>query len=339
MYSIKQNLFVPAKSRAARRRLSEYIRAQAGADGRSFFYVYRRLFGVCAKSLADFEDCQSFGLLKKPAHERDLYLTSGRCERLLRLINTPDEAFPRDRAQFYTRFGPYLGREWRLFSGDTPLDEIKAWAARHPVFSAQSPDGHDGREPQRISAGFFEDEFDLKEYLTHHGLFLVEEYVLSHGSLAALCERARHSVLITVFSAGGRTRVFGAALKAGVSDGGESLLCPLCPDTGVVCAPARLLSDPAAAFENHPDSGIPLVGLKIPHYADMLALCAELAGKFPSLPFMSFEFAAKERGVMLLSASDRPDHRIHQAAQGKGLFREFAALAREYVRHAEKAGV
>lgn len=339
MYAVKQNLLVPAKSRAARRRLSEYVRARARAHGHRPGRAYRRLFRICSESLADFEDCRAFGLLEKTEHERSQYLTSGRYGRLLRLINRPDEPFPRERAQLYSRFGPYLGREWRLISSDTPLDEIKAWAARHPVFWAQSPGAYDGREPQRISAGFFEDEFDLREYLVNHGLFLVEEYVLSHESLAALCPGAWHSVLVTVFSAGGRARVFGVTLQAGVSDAGERLLCPVCPDTGTVCGFGRLLSDPAAAYERHPDSGIPLIGLGIPHYERMLALCAELAAKFPLLPFQSFEFAAKERGAILLSISDRPDHRIHQVAQGKGLYPEFAALAREYVRQAERAGV
>lgn len=333
-YSIRQNLLLPLTSRPVRRGLCEYIGAQARASGQSPLRVYLRLFGLCARALADYEDCRTLGLYSK-IKEEQLYLTAGRYGRLIRLINDKKASFPRDRKTLYTRFEPFLKRQWRLISPDTPLDEIKDWARRHPVFLAQSPGQKDGREPERVSAGFFEDEFDLKGYLVRRGLFLLEEFILSHEDIAALSPGAQHSVLITTFLTGERTHIFGAALRAGLSGSSGRLICPVDAETGTVCGPGRLAAEPFVSYEKHPDTGLALSGLCIPYYDRLIELCAVLAAEFASLPFLSFEFAIGERSLMLLDANALPDHRIHQAAQGRGLYPEFTALAREYVRQAE----
>lgn len=334
-YSIKQNLFLPIANRALRRELVDYLKERAKLTGKSFFYEYTNLFKISFYALADYKDCRLLGISsenkKAPA-----VLTAGRYNRIIKLINNDKADFPKNKAELYKRFQPYLNRQWRTVSKDTPLEEIKEWADRHTVFFAQSPETKRDVLPERISAGFFEDEFDIKQYLVKRGYFLLEEYILSHGDIAALSPDAHHSLLITTFKTGEDVHIFGAALKTGLAEGKDYLVCPVDIQTGKVKGYGQSSQNPSLAYEEHPDSGISFLNLHIPHFKPALLLCETLAVKLGALPFLSFEFAIGERNLMLIDINPLPDHRIHQMAEKRGLYQEFAALARKYVKKKEE---
>lgn len=82
----------------------------------------------------------------------------------------------------------------------------------------------------------------------------------------------------------------------------------------------------------HPDSGEPLVGAVIPHWAEARRICLDAAANLPGLRTQSWDVAIARQGPVLVEVNYGGDLNLPQIAHGRGL------LDARYAAHLKRCG-
>lgn len=157
-------------------------------------------------------------------------------------------------------------------------------------------------------AGFFD------KYLAEHageGL-LLEEYVRQHEVLAAFHGSSVNSLRILALQRGAEVDVLGAVLKIGrggaVVDNAEQggLIAELDRDTGMITG-LRTTDVIPGYYERHPDTGVQVSGVQLPHWAACISLSSRLLLAFPHLNYVGIDMAIGPEGPVVLELNPQPD--------------------------------
>lgn len=89
-------------------------------------------------------------------------------------------------------------------------------------------------------------------------------------------------------------------------------------NTGVVCTPA--VNGKMEHFTVHPDSGVDIVGFRIPHWGEVKSTVTRAADRLPNCRYIGWDVVISQGGrICLIEGNSNPEARIHQLVLGKGL--------------------
>jgi len=97
----------------------------------------------------------------------------------------------------------------------------------------------------------------------------------------------------------------------------------------------RVVSGTAHEFsqiETHPDTGKPLIGVRLPGWSDVLDRVREAAALFPGIRTQSWDVSLSSAGPVFLEFNFGGDLNLHQLAHGKGV------LSDAYAEHLRRCG-
>ena len=145
--------------------------------------------------------------------------------------------------------------------------------------------------------------------------WIVEAYLAQHPALAALNPDSVNTLRLIVLHtrAGFVTR--GALLRVGrsgsqvdnTSSGG--LACPIDLDNGRIVE-ALDLTPIRNSYATHPDTGVCLVGLTIPHWEACVDVAGRALAAFPNMRFAGVDIAVTESGPSVIELNVYPDRRF-----------------------------
>lgn len=164
--------------------------------------------------------------------------------------------------------------------------------------------------------------------------YLFQERLEPHPVLAQACGPALGTVrLLTAMTPEG-PELMAAVWK--VIGGGNiadnfwrrgNMLAAVEGESGTVLRVASGLGHEAVTHENHPDSGVPLVGLVLPDWQAARATCLSAATALAGLRLIGWDVALTPRGPVIVEANTLPAFNLHQIATGRGLLEgRFAAF-------------
>lgn len=146
---------------------------------------------------------------------------------------------------------------------------------------------------------------------------ICEEFIRQHSVLSALNPASVNTIRVASLLQDGEVEILAAVLKTGAGNdaitdnlslGGIGAQIDIA--TGIVCTYGRDFNFHSYAY--HPTSGVPILGLQIPHWEQAVELIKTAHKRLPQCMFYGWDIAITETGVDIVEANSKPGTRIMQ---------------------------
>lgn len=168
-----------------------------------------------------------------------------------------------------------------------------------------------------------------QEVLKHHAKrgFLFQSAVRQHPTLTAIAGPALGTIrVVTVTEEADRPRVLYVLWKIPSPDAmsdnfwqSGSMLANVDIDTGEVLGCRRGTGLDTARVDDHPVTGQPIVGARIPFWSELKALAEQAHAVFPNVGVMGWDVGVSEDGPLIVEGNNSPFHTLYQLATGEGV--------------------
>lgn len=240
-----------------------------------------------------------------------------------------------DKMETYKVYGKFYKRDVCFVPCSSDGKRILAeFVNKHPKFIAKTLDGSCG---QGIAV------FDLKDYASDEELcsavfdkywddFLVEELVIQSGEMAKLNPSSVNTVRIHTFRVADRIETRYSLVRIGregsvVDNGGAGgIISFLDEKSGEIYSTA---DEFGRSYSVHPDSGVPIIGFKVPNWEDIRAFAIELAQVVPENRYVGWDIAITDNGYIMIEGNAQAQFVGPQMKVDKGLKDELNEIMRE----------
>ncbi|MDR1355695.1 MAG: hypothetical protein LBJ43_05515 [Propionibacteriaceae bacterium] len=264
---------------------------------------------------AGYWDYDVFQMERTNARQRATFVTRGMNNQLVKKLC--DSAYfdvMRDKAQFYERFGNYLGRRWTRVESLSDA-EFVAWLGDVAEVVAKPLGGMCGKGVERLRVADFSSASALLAYLKEQEFWTVEVVLQQHPELDKLYPGAINTVRIVTVTKGERSAIAAVYLRIGhgrpvdnFNSGG--MVTPVDVATGQ--AKFSAVDKAGNVYPVHPETGTKIPGFQIPNWQACKALAKEAALRIPQLGLVGWDIASTPTGPVLVEGNDFPGHDIYQ---------------------------
>ncbi len=327
-------------------RLSFFVKRLMRLDWRRFSQTFQKLKTTTGKSapalLADLLVCgvrynagymdYLIARMDKLNHQqRKTVITRGISNNIVRRMNDKSYwHFFDDKQEFNQVFARWVRRPSIRFDENTSLEDLKTFLQGKDSVFIKPIEGSSGVGVHKLSGEELRDVEKVFSHLQTLGASIVEETVIQHESLQALCPTSVNTVRVATLLGDKQEGIVYAFLRVGngkvmdnVDCGGMAARVNL--ETGAIATPA---ADKAGnVFEKHPMTGTPFVGFTIPYFDEAKAMCLEAMRVVPQLRFVAWDIAITPDGPVFIEGNSFPSHAVPQFAahypDGIGILPEF----------------
>ena len=297
-----------------------------------------RLWLLCAMARcavqynAGYMDYKIAAMYKLNDAQRRTVITRGISNSIVRRMN--DKAYWHsfdDKAEFNTLFADQVGRKWIKADAGLTLDALKEFLEDLPSVLFKPLEGSSGVGIVKFEKKDWQDDLPaFLEKLRGMGEGLLEELLIQHPTMAAMCPTSVNTVRIATLLGDKQEGIVYAFLRIGngkvmdnVDQGGMAARVDL--------ASGKLLTvaaDKAGnVYEKHPMTGTPIIGFTIPYFEEAKAMCLEAMRKVPQVRFVAWDVAITADGPRFIEGNSFPSHAVPQFAahypDGIGILPEF----------------
>lgn len=284
--------------------------------GMSRLHLLRDMQKCAVNYGAGYMDYDLFEMYALTEEQRDTYLTRGRNNALMKQYNDMSYAhFFDDKAEFNTRFGAYIHREWiRL---DAPKEQVLAFIGRHDAFIAKPIEGMCGKGVEKIVVADHGGAEGAYAYLLGmNTAFELEELIVQHPAVSAIYPEAINTVRTVTINKDGKVHVICTYFRIGnngkhvdnFNSGG--MVAPVDEVTGIV--KDRAIDKNKTLYDVHPYTGQPIKGFAFPDWGAVIALVTEAAKEIPQMAYLGWDVAFTPNGPCLVEGNNFPGHDIYQ---------------------------
>jgi hypothetical protein len=210
-----------------------------------------------------------------------------------------------DKWEFDKVFSDFLGREWMMID-EHNADDLRAFVERHPIIITKKQAGRSGAAINRYT---LEEITDWEAF--HRGLFerrelLVEENIVQHADVAAVCAGTVNSTRITAFFDGEKTHILHIAQKFGRGQAADQMdfggfYTMLDPETG------RSLGSGYDSHNHvyplHPDSGYAIAQFQLPMFDEVVKFIDAVARHVPEVQYVGWDISVTPTGPVLIEGN------------------------------------
>ena len=271
------------------------------------------------------DDYFRYQFYRKSSYERNKFITYRRSQRIINQYN--DKSYIKcfgDKALFNTTFREYIAREWIDVKKCSP-DEFRNFVITHDEVLMKPTKGGQGKGIFKLTASGLLD-FEIEE----HRDFIAEEVIKQHSQLAKLNPTSVNTVRVLTF----KGKVIACALRIGgkgaVVDNLHSngVCAHLNIETGMI--DSACINNQLEYFLVHPDTGVQLVGYRVPRWDDVIATAETAATVVPQVQYVGWDIAVTEDGTALIEGNHDPGHDVVQMIAQTGLYKEIRNLEKKH---------
>ena len=204
-------------------------------------------------------------------------------------------------------FSEYLRREWMVVETGN-ADAVRAFAERQGTIVTKEPVGQAGTGVHRYHAAEIEDWDAFHRGLLTRGELLIEEVIVQHADLAAVCPGTVNTTRVTAFFDGEQTHILAVAQKFGrgaVSDqmtyGG---FYTMLDDDGHSVGAGY--DSHGHIHEFHPESGVRIADFQLPLMDEVVAFVDQVARVVPQIQYVGWDIVVTPDGRCSSRATGRP---------------------------------
>lgn len=249
--------------------------------------------------------------------QRKTYVTRGINNSIIKMCNDPAYYhLLNNKIDFNSLFGEYLGRRWIYLKEATESDFEKFMSGLETVV-AKPTDEACGRGVEKINKSDYESTAAMYKHLTETGRFLVEECIVQHPVLSGIYPYSVNTLrIVSLTSDDGTPNILYAFIRIGnggrvvdnINAGG--MAAPIDLDTGVINNVA--FDKDSRYYDTHPQTGSPIVGVKIPMWDEAKELVLKAAKMIPQLRYVGWDVAITPDKPVFVEGNQHPGHDILQ---------------------------
>ena len=209
-----------------------------------------------------------------------------------------------DKIEFNRVFSEHLHRDWMVVD-EGNADAVRAFTESHGTIVTKEPVGQAGTGVHRYHAADIDDWDAFHRGLLERGELLIEEVIVQHADLAAVCPGTVNTTRVTAFFDGEKTHILAVAQKFGrgaVSDqmtyGG---FYTMLDDSG------RALGKGYDSHENihefHPESGVRIADFQLPLMDEVVAFVDRVARVVPQVQYVGWDIVVTPTGPVLVEGN------------------------------------
>jgi len=287
---------------------------------------------VYKASIADYFELRYF---EKPHKIRKTYFTASDARRFIRLVNgSANNRRYADKTYMYRALGRFTKRE-QLFCPPASFAEFEDFFRRHGKAVYKTNDTFCGTGVELWQA----DETDLT------GLYnkavnndaVLDELVIQHPALARLNPDTVNTVKIFTFLVDDECEIVAAEFRMGrigtfvdnIESGGIA--------AGVDVKTGRIVGDAydirLNSYSHHPDTGVGISGMTLPHWDEVLRFTEECARSCP-LSYAEWDIAIRENDCVLIEANPNARNCGIQTGAFSGRKAQFIEFEKRYLQAA-----
>ena len=278
--------------------------------------------------LFDFDKC-------KDRKYRDSFVTDIERVEIANLLNNPqNEAIFYDKEKTYEKFGNYYLRDVLRIDSKEKYDDFLVFTKKHNAFICKPIDGGCGVGIKIINNVYknsvkklFNDILD-----DYNCKCIIEELIIQREDIKQLHPQSVNTVRMpTVYYSNEKIEVVHPFFRVGqgnsITDnaGSGGIICALDVNSGIVIATADEFGH---KFAKHPDTGIELIGFKLPQWDQAVKLVQKLAKKVPDNRYCSWDLALTDKGWDLVEVNARGQF-VWQYATKLGFKQEIESILAE----------
>lgn len=264
--------------------------------------------------------------------QRRTVITRGISNRIVKRMNPKAHWHYFDlKTEFNTLFSTYVRRGWMPLDAQTDTAQISAFLEGKSRIIAKPADGSSGQGIACYESREWENSLPaFLSRLRADGAGLLEEVVIQHEILQALCPTSVNTIRIATLLGDKRQGVVYAFLRIGNGRVMDNVDCGgmaarVDPATGTVLTVAA--DKQGNTYKRHPMTDMPIVGITIPFWEDCMRICLEASQVVPSMRFIAWDVAVTPDGPVFIEGNSFPSHAIPQFAahypDGQGILTEF----------------
>ena len=244
-----------------------------------------------------------FAILRRA--ERATYMTHPVSNQLSQKYDDPAfRGLFQDKIEFDRVFSEHLRREWMVVE-DGNADAVRAFAERQGTIVTKEPVGQAGTGVHRYHAAEIEDWDAFHRGLLERGELLIEEVIVQHADLAAVCPGTVNTTRVTAFFDGEKTHILAVAQKFGrgaVSDqmtyGG---FYTMLDDDGHSVGAGY--DSHGHIHEFHPESGVRIADFQLPLMDQVVAFVDQVARVVPQIQYVGWDIVVTPDGPVLVEGN------------------------------------
>lgn len=261
-------------------------------------------------------DYVRFQFYKLRGIERSRYLTIYKYFRMLNKFGYK-EANVFGKIAEYQTFREYIHRDWMIFNSKTNPNELTDFIARNKIVFAKPDHGDQGHGIIKLTIN---DKSCIDDLLreAEHKSFVVEGVVENDEYIAKINPTSLNTVrAYTLIRKDGSTQILAIMLRVGRcgshvdnwGSGGIGYNFDI--DSGICVDYGRdKLNNP---YTHHPDSGIQMIGFKLPKFDKLKETIVLLSQKTPNAKFVGWDIAITPDGFELIEMNCPGGHDFLQA--------------------------
>ena len=219
---------------------------------------------------------------------------------------------------FVRNFKQYINRD---FFDQGSLEELKKFLKKHEYFMMKPYDGLGGAGIEKLYTKDIKNIEEFYEKLKREHLFL-EEYVVQHPKINAICDNSVNTIRIMTFSYNGKSEILFACMRFGNGSanvdnfhkGGMACLVDL--NTGKLIGEA--FNKNLEFFKEHPKSKIKFDGFAIPNWDKVKKLVLEAALVNKEIHVVGWDVAVTKDGATFIEGNRRPGFDLVQVLSKRG---------------------
>lgn len=215
------------------------------------------------------------------------------------------------KTEMYKKFSEFYGRDALPLYDETDREAFIEFVKKHPVFIYKPSDDYGGKGITIIDSEKTTGINDTFNILTSQGAGIVEELIEQGDALAQFHPESVNTVrAVTYLNSNNEPEIQWCFLRMGMgsshtdnaSSGGLSAMID--PETGIICSIGRDWK--GDVHMTHPDTGVQLMGFKMPEWDKAMELLKKVSNVIPELRLVGWDLAYSKKGWILIEGNSRP---------------------------------
>ena len=192
-------------------------------------------------------------------------------------------------------------------------------------------DGSSGQGILKCTPEEYNDPAALYERLKNAGIGIVEDKVIQHEDIAALCPTSVNTIRVATLLGDKKEGIVYAYIRIGNGKVMDNVDCggmaaPVDIETGKIAGVGA--NKAGETYEIHPMTGKKIPGTQIPYWEEAKKMCLEAMQIVPQVRFVAWDVAITPDGPVFIEGNSFPSHAIPQFAahfpDGIGILPRFA---------------
>ena len=285
--------------------------------GKSRIWLMADMAKCAAKYNAGYVDYKIAEMYRLNDAQRATQITRGISNSIVARMN--DKKFWHffdNKTEFNELFREQVRREWLNLTTATAA-EFAAFLQGRGDIICKPIDGSSGQGILKCTPEEYGDPKALYQRLREAGIGIVEDKVIQHPAIAALCPTSVNTIRVATLLGDKKEGIVYAYIRIGNGKVMDNVDCggmaaPVDIETGVITGVGA--NKAGETYEIHPMTGTKIPGTQIPYWEDVKTMCLNAMHVVPQVRFVAWDVAITEDGPVFIEGNSFPSHAIPQFA-------------------------